>query len=189
MQPPLTTPSPGHELCYECEGKRTCWSCFGKGRRANGAPCGECGGSGRCSVCQGDGELPIGAGAAADAAPTRNAIPIGWFRELGYETAFSLEQARGRDPAHTADVARYLRGGKILVASPGLARDIYDRGVVAGTHSLRTDGDFVWPDVLAHYVEKYGVALPPVFEARMEAAGWNPPTEIDVKRLGIKRSG
>jgi len=183
---PLTTPSAGHEICHECEGKRTCWSCFGKGTRANGAACGECGGNGLCAVCHGDGELEAGAGATAAALPQREAIPVGWFRELGYETAFSLEQAKGRDRSHSADVARYLRGGKILVASPGLARDIYDRTVVAGSHSMRTDGDFVWPDVLAYYVEKYGIELPPIFEARMAAAGWNAPAEIDIHGLGIK---
>jgi hypothetical protein len=136
-------------------------------------------------VCRGAGELE--SRAAPPATPEREAIPVGWFRELGYETALSIEQWKGRDPAHAADVARYLRGGKVLVASPGLARDIYDRAVVAGSHSMRTDGDFVWPDVLAHYVEKYGVELPPIFEARMAAAGWNAPDEVDIVGLGIKR--
>lgn len=178
----LTNPSAGNELCYECEGRRVCWSCDGKGTRMTGEPCGECFGTGRCSICQGDGELPIG----GLPPPEREAIPIGWFRELGYETAFSIEQFRGRDPAHTADVVRYLRGGKVLVASPGFARDIYDRSVVAGTHSLRTDGDYVWPDVLAHYVERHGIELPPIFEAHMAAAGWRVPSEIETKGLGIK---
>lgn len=183
---PLTIPSPGHDVCYECEGKRTCWSCFGAGTRSNGNPCGECGGDGLCAVCGGAGELE--SGAASPVTAQREAIPVGWFRELGYETAFSIEQWKNRDPEHTADVARYLRGGKILVASPGLARDIYDRAVVAGSHSMRTDGDFVWPDVLAYYVEKYGVELPPIFEARMAAAGWNAPDDVDIVGLGIKHT-
>jgi len=182
----LTTPDPGHELCYECDGNRNCWSCAGKGQRANGQPCGECMGQGRCIICSGDGQLPVGSKAAVESAPSRLAIQVGWFRELGFETAFSLDEARGkRAPDHTADVARYLRGGKILVASPGIARDIYDRSVVAGTSSLRTDGDYVWPDVLAHYVEHYGVDLPPIFEARMAAAGWTAP-DVDITGLGIK---
>lgn len=183
---PLTQASSGHVLCYECEGKRTCWSCFGKGVRNNGAVCGECGGSGACPVCGGAGELE--AGTAPPVIHAREAVPVGWFRELGYESAFSIEQAKNRDPAHTADVARYLRGGKILVASPGLARDIYDRARVAGSHSMRTDGDFVWPDVLAYYVETYGVALPPIFEARMASRGWTAPADIDIVGLGIKGS-
>jgi len=143
-------------------------------------------GNGRCSICNGDGELPVNTKAALDAAPKRYAIKIGCFREFGFETSWFLDQWKGRrDPTHTADVVRYLRGGKILVASPGLARDIYDRNVVAGTHSLRTDGDYVWPDVLAHYVERYGVELPPNFEARMENAGWTAP-DVDISGLGIK---
>ncbi len=183
---PLTTPSAGYEICYECEGARRCWSCRGEGVRVNGAACGECFGRRLCDRCGGDGELAVGAAAAVAALPLREAIRVGWFRELGYDTAFWIEQWKGRDPSHTVDVARYLRGGKILVASPGLARDIYDRTVVAGSRSLRTDGDFVWPDVLAYYVEKHGVKLPPMFEAHMAGAGWNPPAEIDIHRLGIK---
>jgi hypothetical protein len=75
------------------------------------------------------------------------------------------------------------------VASPGFARDVYDAAFVAGSRSMRTDGDFVWPDVLAYYVEKYGVELPPIFEAHMAAAGWTAPADIDIDihGLGIKR--
>ena len=181
---PLTTPSPGRESCHECEGRRTCWSCLGEGKRPGDAACGECFGTRLCPLCHGDGELDAGAADAAAARPLREALPVGWFRELGYETAFFLEQWKGRDPSH---VARYLRGGKILVASPGLARDIHDRTVVAGSHSMRTDGDFVSPDVLAYYVEKYGIEMTPMFEGRMAAAGWNAPTDVDIRGLGIKR--
>jgi hypothetical protein len=51
---------------------------------------------------------------------------------------------------------------------------------------MRTDGDFVWPDVLAYYVEKYGVELPPIFEARMASLGWSAPVDVDIVGLGIK---
>lgn len=185
----LANPSPGFELCYECDGIRFCRLCRGSGQEINGERCFQCTGTGWCITCGGDGELPLGTKAGADKEPTRRAVRIGWFRELGHDTAWFLEHWKGRrDATHTADVARYLRAGKIMIFSPGFARDIYDRSVIAGTHSMRTDGDFVWPDVLAHYVEKYGVELPPMFEAHMAAAGWNPPQDVDIHRLGIVES-
>jgi hypothetical protein len=63
---PVTTPDPGHELCYECEGKRLCWSCCGEGRRSNGDVCHTCASRGLCLVCNGDGQLPAGTEASVD---------------------------------------------------------------------------------------------------------------------------
>ena len=33
---PVTAPSPGYELCYECDGKRICIYCRGRGKLTNG---------------------------------------------------------------------------------------------------------------------------------------------------------
>jgi hypothetical protein len=38
-----------------------------------------------------------------------------------------------------------------------------------------TDGVWVWPEGLAHYVERHAVRLPDEFVATMAAHGWDPP--------------
>ena len=65
---PVTTPGPGAELCYECDGKRICIYCRGRGKLSNGNQCSTCHGDGRCIVCDGAGELPIGSEKSADEA-------------------------------------------------------------------------------------------------------------------------
>ena len=65
---PVTVPSAGYELCYECDGKRICIYCRGRGQLANGNQCSTCHGDGRCIVCNGAGELPEGSEKAANEA-------------------------------------------------------------------------------------------------------------------------
>lgn len=62
---PVVTPAPGDEICYECDGKRICIWCSGRGELANGKRCGTCYGDGLCIVCRGVGELPEGTEKAA----------------------------------------------------------------------------------------------------------------------------
>lgn len=178
----IVTPDAGMELCYECDGEGVCLYCRGAGVE-NAKRC--IAGGGECIVCAGAGQLSIGSEARADAASGRRvAIRVGCFRELGYDGPWSLEYARGkRSPEHLAEVVAYLRGGKLLVMSPGTVRDVFDQGTIAGTRSLRTDGDFTWPDSLAYYVERYAVELPPIFEARMAARSWVPPADVDLVGL------
>jgi hypothetical protein len=47
-----------------------------------------------------------------------------------------------------------------------------------------TDGVWVWPEGLAHYVHRHWVCLPEEFIATMEANGWQPPREVAVRRPG-----
>ena len=55
----LSEAAPGLELCYECEGERTCIMCVGEGK-LNGRHCISCGGGRVCITCQGAGQLPEG---------------------------------------------------------------------------------------------------------------------------------
>jgi hypothetical protein len=187
---PVTTPDPGYELCYECEGKRLCWSCHGEGRRRSGDVCNTCAGRGLCLVCNGDGQLPAGTEASVDGRQQtghRLAKRIGCFRELGYEGAQSLEQARGEHPSVNQDrTVAYLRAGKVLIMSPGLVRDPFDRSAAAGSRSMLTDGAYAWPDSLAYFVQRYNVALPAEFEQHMAANDWKVPADVDTKGLEIK---
>src|SRR5262245_55161223 len=106
---------------------------------------------------------------------------VGWFTELGFAGSDAvLAAARGkRTRGNKEHVIRYLQSGKPIVISPGVVRDIFDRSTIAGTATLLTDGTHVWPDSLAHYVERYNVDLPASFEEFMEANRWIVPTNID----------
>jgi hypothetical protein len=188
---PLTTPDNGYEICYECDGKRVCWSCGGAGVRDSGRRCNTCTGSGWCIVCGGAGQLQAGARAkygpdapTAESAGKRVAKNVGCFLDLGYDGAPALADVRGkREPAHQAQVVAYLKAGRVLVMSPGLVRDVFDRNTVAGSRSIRTDGEFAWPDSLAYYVERHSVELPKEFEEHMAARRWEMPHEIDIEGL------
>lgn len=114
----------------------------------------------------------------------RTAKTVGLFLELGDDDAPSLADARGkRPPANQAQVVAYLKAGKVLVMSPGLVKDAFDRGTLAGTRSMRTDGVYAWPDSLAFYVERYQVELPAEFEEHMAKREWKMPAEIDIVGL------
>ncbi len=183
---PITTPDPGCETCYECDGKCVCWSCDGAGKRTSGTRCNICVGTGRCIVCTGDGQLPAGARKAADPIVERPRIAriVGQLRELGDETAPTLADLRGkRSPMHQAKVVAYLRAGKVLVMSPGLVRDPVDQRTLAGKCSIRTDGTYAWPDALAYFVETYRIELSAEFELHMAALAWKMPSAINLKGL------
>ena len=55
----LRAADPGYELCYECRGKRVCWSCEGNGR-FDDEICNECHAFRWCIVCRGGGQLSEG---------------------------------------------------------------------------------------------------------------------------------
>ncbi len=192
---PLTTPEPGYELCYECDGRRVCWLCHGKQILPSGERCGECVGRGLCIVCGGAGQLS--AGSRARYAPDsevpipvtgppgqRTATTVGGFSELGYDDGPPLAAVRGkRAAANQTEVVAYLRAGVVLVTSPGLVKDAFDGKTLAGKRSMRTDGVYAWPDSLAYYVERHQVELPAAFEAHMAQNQWRVPVPIDLTGL------
>ncbi len=182
--PPVAVPDEGFELCYECDGKRVCWSCHGAGQRRNGERCHTCAGRGLCIVCNGAGQLPLGTDAATS--PKTHVKRVGFFRELGYDEMPSIDESRGQPgTANTERVVRYLKAGKVFVFSPGLMRDVFDRRSAAGTRSILTDGVYAWPDSLAYYVDRYAVALPADFEQHLASRQWEPPEEVQVERLTL----
>ncbi|MGV9663629.1 hypothetical protein [Nocardia niigatensis] len=53
------TLTPGHVLCYECDGLGACPECGGRGRLAGGETCPECRGARVCPICRGAGQLAV----------------------------------------------------------------------------------------------------------------------------------
>lgn len=114
-------------------------------------------------------------------------ILVGNFREMGYADeadAPSLHHVRRKRPhGHKTDVVAYLRKAKSVSFSPGYETSIFDPKTFVGTHTMRTDGVYVWPDFLAGYVEHEDVALPEQFERHMAERNWQLPDNLDTKTL------
>ncbi|MBT0773188.1 hypothetical protein KIH74_29865 [Kineosporia sp. J2-2] len=109
----------------------------------------------------------------------------GFFRELphGLPTGESLRESLPRpgraDPLPQAQESRLLRhlwGNTVLVATGCLTDDVLDPSA-QGVAPLEmvTDGAWVWPRDLAHYVEKYHVAVPLPFVLHLELLDWAQP--------------
>jgi len=76
-------------------------------------------------------------------------------------------------------IVRYLRAGHTLRAYMGYSFCRFNCGIehaVMGSRDL-TDGTWVWPEGLAHYVVRHSVRLPEEFVASMEARNWLVPGE------------
>lgn len=79
-------------------------------------------------------------------------------------------------------VSFYLLQGGVLRYVMERVPDVLDGEEVHLTAGLRTDGDWYWRADLAHYVAKYGLALPPAFVAQAAANGWVPPILTEEER-------
>lgn len=132
------------------------------------------------------------AGPMGPSKPPRLLLMAGNFRELGFLRAIggaappSFVAARGksgRTAKTTESVARYLRAGWELGPRPQQRSDVFEPSIPAGHTGLLTDGVYAWPHLLAHYVERYDVALPPDFEERMRKRMWSPPMAIDTNAV------
>jgi hypothetical protein len=75
-----------------------------------------------------------------------------------------------------ARIADYLRNAQPYIVSPGVTVDVLDGSGPIGSGTILTDGEWAWPDDLAHYLETYHIELPESFIDAIVAAGFLPPT-------------
>jgi len=106
----------------------------------------------------------------------------GRWKEDAHDTAIeqfpSIIDVSGAewDEDEIQKVASYLRSGAIAIASPGIARNVVDGTQFAATTSWRSDGVWLWPDTLAHYLERYRIRLPAKLIDHIRANGYVVPT-------------
>lgn len=87
-------------------------------------------------------------------------------------------------------VLRYLRAGRVLVRYGATSRCRFACGVRDVGRRDLTDGTFVWPDGLAHYVQRHAVRLPPHFVAHVRARGGRIATfALPKPRTGLYDAG
>jgi hypothetical protein len=81
------------------------------------------------------------------------------------------EDGYGADRARLAD---YLRDATVVVPTAGLAElDVIDPSKgLAGTTDAKSDGEWVWPALLSHYVRHYPVQLAEDFIKDVRSRGW-----------------
>lgn len=48
-------PYPEDGKCIKCDGRKTCWTCWGTGKNSSDEACFSCNGTGRCFYCGGTG--------------------------------------------------------------------------------------------------------------------------------------
>ena len=91
--------------------------------------------------------------------------------------AYESEEDRAR-------VISYLEGGHVLVGWLGYSHCRFNCGKPdqeMGSHDF-TDGTWVWPEGLAHYVRSHGVVLPCEFLIHMRRLKWIIP-EINPEEI------
>ena len=89
-----------------------------------------------------------------------------------------------------AAVLHYLRAGKLLVAYTGRSHCRFACGERDMGSCDLTDGTFVWPEGLVHYVERHDVRLPEHFVAQVVARdAVIAPFELPQESFGLYDSG
>ncbi|GLY15057.1 hypothetical protein LWF15_22230 [Kineosporia rhizophila] len=120
----------------------------------------------------------------------------GFFRELphGRPDGPSLHEALAtgrREPvgAKKEMLLDYLWGNTVLAATAAMFDDVLDPSVTAvAPMAVVTDGAWVWPRDLAHYVDKYDAAVPLPFILHIELRGWEQPALSPNELLQIEQA-
>ncbi|MGH0030838.1 MAG: hypothetical protein ACQGVC_13665 [Myxococcota bacterium] len=89
-------------------------------------------------------------------------------------------------PEEKAELAAYLTGGLPLTQYLGHSRCRFDCGIPdhrMGNADL-TDGTWVWPEGLVHYVREHALPLPEPFVAHMREHDFRVPEVFDAPEAG-----
>lgn len=101
---------------------------------------------------------------------------VGFYREFSRNSSQSMKQFF-TDEAYTdkAKIIDYLKnGGKILCVSTGIPKDAFTNETIRMDEVIRKDKKYAWPNILAHYVERYNLRLPKEFENHILGKSDNP---------------
>jgi hypothetical protein len=111
--------------------------------------------------------------------------PVVRYREFPFGTADdpSMREFMATTPRDNQDrVVEYLRSGHVLAVPMGAdLPDWFDRpnranpligGRLVGGATPMTDGVWVWPAGLIHFIEKYNVSVPAEFVEHAARSGW-----------------
>ncbi|MET3379589.1 hypothetical protein [Variovorax paradoxus] len=113
---------------------------------------------------------------------------IGMFKEHCGGNFPSILTPEGMDIAidERKKVAHYLASCPIAIASPGVVRDFFDASEIAGTPSLRTDGNWLWHDTYAYYVGRGLVNVKEALLSDIRARNYVPPNDAEISFAELK---
>ncbi|MGX9886640.1 hypothetical protein [Streptomyces sp. NPDC002276] len=120
----------------------------------------------------------------------------GFYREVGGPDAAAgdapslrndvRDDVRGSGPWDEDRVLGYLESAREIYTTMGARRDALDGDEwIAGSESLLTDGSWIWPVDLVHYVRRHHVALPQEFLEHIRANGYTVPAVSDERARHI----
>lgn len=93
---------------------------------------------------------------------------------------FGPDRERLDDETERGELVRFLRAGRVVLATTGRDRDrlVPERGQVVPM-SFRTDGEWVWSDALAYYVNEHGIAPEPELREHARSRSYTVPEVSD----------
>lgn len=96
------------------------------------------------------------------------------------EWMFAPDHPRIADEEERALIARFLRGGKVILRVPGSDVDRFEpaNGEVVPLSTL-TDGTWIWGAAMRYYVEEHGIAPEPDFLAHIVAHEYVAPVPAE----------
>jgi hypothetical protein len=110
-----------------------------------------------------------------------------WFNDQAPSGLPRAQRLIGTWDASRATVLDYLRSGRVFASYRGYSFCRFSCGIASRQmgHRDLSDGVFVWPEGLAHYLEVHQVRLPEPFVAHALSGSACPPRKIDVTRHRI----
>ncbi|MBF6091611.1 hypothetical protein IU438_02990 [Nocardia cyriacigeorgica] len=81
---------------------------------------------------------------------------------------------------------RYLRTAPVVCRASGLTDTVEPESAVPVPMTIRTDGRWVWPEAVAHYLDEYGLAPDPALTEHLRTAG---PPPLFVDGVALFRAG
>jgi len=89
-----------------------------------------------------------------------------WYEEFAPNQGFpKLQDSLSKTPyPFQKEMASYLRRGTIILTQMSRSKDVFTGERIPNEVHLLTDGEYLWPNELAWYVEKHNLRLPKDFE-------------------------
>lgn len=117
---------------------------------------------------------------------------VGFYQEFGEHGDPSASAPSLRDAVRTAGewdedrIVAYLESSPEIYSAMGAERDVITGDVwIPGAGSLVTDGTWLWPVELAHYVRRHHIALPAEFVAHIRGNDYAGPVVSHERALEI----
>lgn len=94
---------------------------------------------------------------------------LGKFEELSPSNGYpSMRESFETAPYEGEKViANYLKHGHKGIVQIGVPKDVFTGETIRMEKIVMDDGEYIWPNVLAYYVEKYHLRLPKDFEDKV----------------------